>query len=151
MNGNGLPNGWLLMQLGELVEPSKERVDPAKAGSSRYVGLEHIGSGTGKLNSYGFANEVRSTKTVFHRGDLLYGKLRPYLNKVCVPDFDGVCSTDILVFPNSECISNKYLFLRMLVEDFVRFANLNVSGVQHPRVDFKKLATFPIPLPSLPE
>lgn len=148
---NVLPKGWVQIQLGELVEPSTNRVDPAKAPGSKYIGLEHIESGTGKLNGYGFAKEVRSTKAIFRKGDLLYGKLRPYLNKVYVPDFDGVCSTDILVFPIGEFLSNKYMFLRMLAEDFVRYANLNVSGVQHPRVDFRKLAIFPVPLPPLPE
>ncbi len=139
------------MQFGDLADPSKVRIDPAKAGASKYIGLEHIESGTGKLIGHGIASDVRSTKSIFHKGDLLYGKLRPYLNKVCVPAFDGVCSTDILVFPRSEFASSKYFFFRMLAEDFVRFANLNVSGVQHPRVDFKKLATFPIPLPPLAE
>jgi type I restriction enzyme S subunit len=88
---------------------------------------------------------------VFHSGDLLYGKLRPYLNKVCLIDFDGVCSTDILVMPKLSHVSNKFLAYRMLANDFVAYASQNVSGVQHPRVHFRILAEFPIALPPLPE
>ena len=90
-------------------------------------------------------------KARFFAGDLLYGKLRPYLNKVYFAEFDGVCSTDILVFSKNNNISNKYLLYRFLCKDFVRYANLNTSGVQHPRVDFKKLADFIVPIAPLPE
>ncbi|MCL4518264.1 MAG: restriction endonuclease subunit S [Thaumarchaeota archaeon] len=145
------PDGWIRIDFGAIIQPSTSRIDPARAGKLNYIGLEHIESGKGRLNGLGIASEVRSTKTVFHEGDVLYGKLRPYLNKVCVPDFDGVCSTDILVFPRIPFLNNKYVSYRMLSEDFVRFANLNVSGVQHPRVDFKKLSRFDFPLPPLPE
>ena len=96
-----LPKGWVWTNLGEITEPSKEKVNPQEIERMPYVGLAHIEKDTGKLLGFGYSEEVRSTKAVFHRGDLLYGKLRPYLNKVHVADFDGVCSTDILVFPKS--------------------------------------------------
>lgn len=146
-----LPPGWIYAQLGDLIEPSKEKIDPLTADSSHYIGLEHIEKDTGKIISSGKSEDTTSIKSVFHEGDLLYGKLRPYLNKVCVPDFDGVCSTDILVFHKNANLSNKYLKYRMLCPDFVRFANQNATGVNHPRVDFKKISTFIMPLPPLAE
>ncbi len=146
-----LPEGWVWTRLGELIEPSNEKADPLKIRKMPYIGLEHIEKDTGKLLSYGDSNEVKSTKTRFHSGDLLYGKLRPYLNKVLVVDFDGICSTDILVFSKNSYISNKYIAHRFLCSDFVRYANQNVSGVQHPRVNFYTLSQFSIPLPPLPE
>ena len=133
--------------LGELVHPSKAKADPQDIQRARYIGLEHIEKDTGKLLGFGYSDEVRSTKSVFHRGDLLYGKLRPYLNKVHLADSDGVCSTDILVFPRSAYVLNKYLLYRFLSSDFVRYASLNVSGVQHPRTNFKTLSQFPLALP----
>ena len=94
---------------------------------------------------------MRSSKTKFSRGDLLYGKLRPYLNKVYVSDFEGVCSTDLLVFPKSELLSNVFLLYRFLCRDFVNYASHNVNGVNLPRVNFQTLSRFKIPLPPLPE
>jgi len=97
------------------------------------------------------ADETRSTKTVFRTGDLLYGKLRPYLNKVAIPDFDGICSTDILVFPQSRYFRTRFLLYRLMSDDFVAYANLHTSGVQHPRVHYEDMAVFPILFPPLRE
>ncbi len=146
-----LPYNWAWAALGDLTEPSNQKVDPLKSQKVPYVGLEHIEKDTGSILGYGNSADVRSTKTVFNKGDVLYGKLRPYLNKACIASFDGVCSTDILVFPKSSFICNKYLAFRFLRGDFVRFANQNVSGVQHPRVPFKILSQFSVPLPPLNE
>lgn len=146
-----LPDGWVYTALGEVVEPSDEKIDPATAQNMPYIGLEHIEKDTGKLLGNGHANDVRSTKARFYTGDLLYGRLRPYLNKVHVADFDGVCSTDILVFPKREYASNRFLSFLLLQPEFVKYASQNMSGVQHPRVTFNILSLFTIPLPSLPE
>jgi type I restriction enzyme S subunit len=146
-----LPQGWVQTTLGELVVPSKERFDPNGGEDLPYVGLEHIERDTGRILGHGRSTEVKSTKAVFHAGDVLYGKLRPYLNKVAIPDFDGVCSTDILVFPRSEHIEPKFIYYRLLSKDFVQFANDNVSGVQHPRTNFQSLSNFRISLPPLAE
>jgi type I restriction enzyme S subunit len=146
-----LPDGWVWTTLGEITEPSKEKVNPQEIQRTLYIGLEHIEKDTGKLLGFGCSEEVRSTKAVFHRGDLLYGKLRPYLNKVYIADFDGICSTDILVFSRSPYVLNRYLLYRLLSADFVRYANLNVSGVQHPRTNFKILSQFPLAIPPAAE
>lgn len=146
-----LPKSWIWTQLGNITKPSKEKVDPNKVGLTNYVGLEHIEKDTSKLLGYGSSHEVRSSKTKFYKGDVLYGKLRPYLNKVVVADFDGLCSTDILVFPKSKNFINKFLAYRLFSKDFVRFANLGISGVQHPRTSFNKIFPFKIALPLLQE
>ena len=150
-NFSEIQMGWIRVKLGDFIEPSNERVNPTLLQKVPYIGLEHIKKGTGRLLGSGSSDEVRSTKSRFFRGDLLYGKLRPYLNKVLIAEFDGVCSTDILVFPKSPHVSMKFLAHRFLCNDFVRYASLNVSGVQHPRVDFLTLSKFIISLPPLPE
>ena len=146
----GLPKGWSLLPFGN-IKPSTERFDPTKEENRRYVGLEHIGKNTGKIIGSQESKMAVSSKTVFCRGDLLYGKLRPYLNKVAVADFDGVCSTDILVFQQNSFIVNTFLKLCLFKSDFVEFANSTVTGVQHPRTSHKKLSDYPIPLPPLSE
>ena len=150
MGNKELPLGWQWVQIGEILQPSPERIDP-KANGIAYIGLEHIEKSTGKILGHGYSDDVKSLKSRFSEGDLLYGKLRPYLNKVWVAEFDGLCSTDILVFQDNKFILNKYLKYRFLQEDFVKYANQNASGVQHPRVDFKKLAKFRITIAPLPE
>ena len=84
---------------------------------------------------------------MFRAGDVLYGRLRPYLNKVCVPEFDGICSTDILVFPRSDLIDSRFLGLFLSSRDVVSFANQHSAGVQLPRIGFESLSKFPVALP----
>ena len=132
---NELPKNWVQTPLGEIVQPSKEKINPLKITEELpYVGLEHIEKDTSQLLGYGSSQDVKSTKSKFGNGDLLYGKLRPYLNKVHIVDFEGICSTDILVFNKQPYIANRFLGLRFLSKDFVEYANQNVNGVQHPRV-----------------
>jgi len=146
-----LPNGWCPVTLCNLIEPSKEKVDPKKIKKTIFVGLEHIESDKGNLNGYKYSDEIRSTKTVFYKGDILYGKLRPYLNKVWYADFDGICSTDIFVFSHQKNLNNKFLKFLLLQNSFVGFASKNVSGVHHPRVSYNTISEYQIGLPPFPE
>ena len=75
-----LPDGWAWTTLGEIIKPSKEKVNPLEIKEIPYISLEHIEKGAGRLLGHGSCNDVRSSKTKFNCGDLLYGKLRPYLN-----------------------------------------------------------------------
>jgi type I restriction enzyme S subunit len=146
-----LPDGWECEKLGEIVSPSKEKIEPTVDSTFPYVGLEHIESNSSKIIGHGIASEVKSTKTVFYAGDVLYGKLRPYLNKVAIPDFDGVCSTDILVFNQNPKIDSRYLMRYLSTREVVEYANQRSKGNSLPRVSFKSLAEIPIPLPPLAE
>ena len=145
-----LPEGWTFLPFGNM-KPSTERFDPTKEDNQRYLGLEHIEKNTGKIIGSQESKTTVSLKTIFCKGDLLYGKLRPYLNKITIADFNGVCSTDILVFPQNPFILNTFLKFCLLKSDFVEFANRTVTGVQHPRTSHKKLSNYPIPLPPLLE
>lgn len=137
------------VNLGEIIFPSKERFDPIKGQNTAYIGLADIDQHTGKILNKGTSSETKSTKSVFHKGDLLYGRLRPYLNKVAVPDFDGVCSTDILVFPQNEQFNSNYLQQVLLSHDFVDYATKNMSGVQHPRIKYDEISKYKIPFPNI--
>ena len=147
---NNLPKGWIDTEVGCVIEPSKKRFDPTTNKNKIFIGLEHIEGNTRKIIGKGESKNLTSTKTEFRSGDILYGRLRPYLNKVCVPDFDGVCSTDILVFPK-RTLSNKFIALFLTTNGFVSYANANMTGVHHPRISFKKISSFIIPLPPLSE
>lgn len=150
-DNDDLPMGWVETTLGAITKPSDKKVEPTDLIEIPYIGLEHIEKDTGKLLRCGESEEVKSTKSRFQKGDLLYGKLRPYLNKVYHAEFDGICSTDIIVFPKNQYISNKFLNFRFLSRDFVGYANQNVNGTQHPRVSFQSLSEFPLQIPPLNE
>lgn len=145
------PPGWASAVLGDVLVQVGEKVDPTDTHLEKYLGLEHIEKGTGRILMTGKVSDVVSTKAVFRQGDLLYGKLRPYLNKVVAPDFEGVCSTDILVLrPVAEGTSRFWQY-RLLAADFVTYASAHVNGVQHPRVDPRTILRFPVLVPPVHE
>lgn len=143
---DNLPEGWVATTLGEIVEPARDRILPTDAPDRPYVGLQHVESQTMRLLGHGEALDTRSSCLEFSTGDILYARMRPYLNKVWVAEFDGMCSPEFLVFKQREGINTQFLALRLNAEDFVAFANLQVSG-ERPRADFERLAQFPLRLP----
>lgn len=148
---DALPEGWCAARLGDLVRPSRERAEPGTANGRPYLGMEHVESETGRVLGQGAAGEVRSTTVAYRAGDVLYGKLRPYLNKVCVAPFDGVGSTEFIVFGQEKHIDSRYLRWLLARHEFVDAANERAAGVQLPRVTFDKLADLEQPFAPLAE
>jgi len=142
---------WDVAGLSDVCSLRKETIEPEIAKNQMYVGLEHIVSGDLKINTWGQSSDVKSTKNVFCKGDILYGKLRPYLDKVAIAHGNGICSTDILVF---SVFQNKtiddYLGNFMHTKPFLEYAIVTMTGVNHPRTSWSKLKRFKIPLPPLP-
>src|SRR5262249_45956585 len=136
---------------GDVTLPTSEKAEPRERPDAPYLSLEHIEADTGRILGRGRGVHVKSTKAVFRAGDVLYGKLRPYLNKVCIPDFDGICSTDILVFSERRGVDNRYLKWFLSQPHVVQYANHHSTGVQLPRISFEKLAELDFPLPPLAE
>ena len=132
--------------IADIVKLRKEKADPRDLESTKYVGLEHLESGGG-LSGYGDSSGLKSSKSVFKKGDILYGKLRPYLNKHAFAPFDGISSTDILVFQSpKECTSklfNYYLGSRA----FINQAHAESKGISLPRVSAKSILKFPLKFP----
>jgi type I restriction enzyme S subunit len=145
-----LPKGWVRTTLGEIALPSRQRALPIDFPDLRYVGLENIEPHSMRLAQHPAYLAARSSSLRFWRGDVLYGKMRPYLNKVWVAEFDGLCSAEFLVFSNRNGLNSRFLAYRLNARDFVQFASRRVSG-ERPRVDFKRLSDFPIWLPPTAE
>ena len=146
-----LPDGWALASLGDVVQPSKEKADPQSVPDLPYLSLEHIEANSRRIVGQAVAREATSTKAIFRAGDVLYGKLRPYLNKVCRPGFDGVCSTDILVFSQRPELDSRYLLYFLNRPEVVEATTHAMAGVNLPRVSFKTLGRLDFPLPPLAE
>lgn len=89
---------------------------------------------------------MKSAAVRFRKGDVLYGRLRPYLNKVALPDFDGLASSEFIVLPGTECISSSFLKHRLSAPDFVSFAS-HLNEGDRPRVSFEQIGQFIILIP----
>lgn len=151
MSENTMPPQWKLVRLGNICSQRSEGVHPSLATHLPYIGLEHIDSGNPCLNRRGDASDVRSSKSKFYTGDVLYGKLRPYLDKAAYADFEGICSTDILVLQSCEVLESNFLTYLTHTAEFLNHAIQTTRGVNHPRTSWSSLAEFELRLPPLPE
>jgi type I restriction enzyme S subunit len=149
------PKGWEKKPFAEVAEIERRSIESSKIDpDTNYLGLEHIEKESGKL--LGFIPvrqaELKSNKFVFTREHLLYGKLRPYLNKVCLPGIDGVCSTDILPIRAKLGLSNRY-FIAFLMKHkwFVGEANSHSSGANLPRISPSIIEKFQVYSPPISE
>ncbi|WLE95179.1 MAG: restriction endonuclease subunit S [Candidatus Electrothrix communis] len=142
---------WIEVELGKILLLSKNKHQPKKIENLFYVGLEHIEKGSGKLTKNVGVEPIKTVKNKFEKGQILYGKLRPYLNKAHLSTKPGVCSTDILVLEVSDIISPKYAINYILSRQFVNDMSSNTSGVSLPRVSTKYIKNYSVPLAPLPE
>jgi type I restriction enzyme S subunit len=146
-----LPSNWVIGNLGHILSLSKLRYVPESEETLFYVGLEHIEREKGQLVADFAESPVQNLKSVFESGDILYGKLRPYLNKVYLAGQSGVCSTDILVFKTPNRTTASFMRWFMLSRQFVNDMSDNCNGVNLPRVPTSFVQDYPIPLAPLPE
>ncbi len=119
-----------------------------------YVGLENIESNSGKLVDYmpSIGKNIKSSKVHFKKGMVLYGKLRPYLNKVWIADFDGIATTEILpFFPIKNNLNMQYVKYYFLSPKYLAKVMNNCSGARMPRLTTKFIKSNEayIPLPPL--
>ena len=152
-NGDGqtsLPAGWVATTLGAAISPERPRGLPAEHEGSPFVGLEHVEAHTTRLLGSVPAETMRSSGVCFVQGDVLYGRMRPYLNKVWLADRAGLCSGEFIVFPGTAAFHGGFLRYRLNAQDFMGFADHTTSG-DRPRADFSDLSRFPILLPPLGE
>ena len=151
MNNINLPKHWKYVQLKEIANLRRENVKPENDLSLSYVGLEHIDSGESQLKRWGNASEVKSTKNRFYFDDILYGKLRSYLDKVVIVEMEGICSTDILVVTANSKTIPRFLVYLLHTQPLIRHAVATSTGVNHPRTSWNSLGEFTLALPPLPE
>ena len=143
-----ISDNWPSVKLGDLFEVVTDLIDPlSHDGIVNYIGLENIESNTGKVIgqiecSY---QNIKSAKRKFSAGDVLYGKLRPALNKVAYANIDGICSTDIIVLrPKKEGVISEFYSVLLRNSDFNTMVLNGCSGGQLPRVDIEYLMDLPI-------
>ncbi|WP_427033190.1 restriction endonuclease subunit S [Enterobacter hormaechei] len=133
-----LPEGWIDAQLGQIIDYGKanKKVLSDVKPSTWVLELEDIEKDSSKILNQVEMSErpFKSTKNSFKKGDVLYGKLRPYLNKVIVANRDGVCTTEIIPISAEPLCSNKYIFYWLKNSIFLRYVNDVSYGVNMPRL-----------------
>lgn len=124
-----------------------ERVDPSEAPDEPFIGLEHVEAHTMRLLGYGRTRDVRSSANQFREGDVLYARLRPYLNKVVRAPYPGLCSAEFVVLEPTDAVSPEFLARRLNAADVVAYAMSFNTGVHRPRVRWEQLREFTFGLP----
>lgn len=119
-------------------------IHPKSVEGSSYIGLEHISSGKIFSDTSGYAQDVQSHKYFFQKNDVLYSKLRPYLDKAVLATIDGVCTTELLVLRPHKRVSPLFLVCMLHDKNFIEYAMEGVTGVQHPRTSWAHIKNYKI-------
>ncbi|NNA04925.1 restriction endonuclease subunit S [Pseudomonas lundensis] len=148
-SGLGLvPRGWRVGVLGNVAETARKQIQPnSMTVDTLYVGLEHIPRQSLGLDSWGTADRLESAKSCFEKGDILFGKLRPYFHKVVIAPFAGVCSTDILVCKSKLMSYYGFVAMHLFSAELVTYADRLSNGAKMPRVNWKDLSDYALTIP----
>lgn len=146
---NGLPDGWEMGTLDNIAKQAGSTITPEEVPSATpYIGLEHMPRKCIALSDWETAEKVTSNKTRFKRGNILFGKLRPYFHKVGIAPIDGICSTDIVV------LESKHLHYKEMVaslcssSEFVAYTDQTSTGTKMPRTSWNIMKAYELSIPS---
>ncbi|MFB9150973.1 restriction endonuclease subunit S [Roseovarius ramblicola] len=141
-----LPRGWAIGPLSDFITPRGEKVSPSAFPELPFIGMDHVEAHTTRILGSVPASELKSNAARFFENDVLYGRLRPYLNKVAQPKFDGLASAEFIIFGGNELIYPAFLRHRLNARDFVNFAS-SLNAGDRPRVNFEQIGDFEILVP----
>lgn len=149
-DGTNFPD-WAEVRVGDVITRVVDAYDPRKDfDTPTLIELENIEGGSGHLTGHTVVEDQISIKHRFAPGDVLYGKLRPYLRKFARPDFAGVCSSEIWVLRNRPIqggeLRQDYLYVLIQSETFQSAAEQS-SGSKMPRADWHHISEVVIELP----
>lgn len=150
-SGSIIPNNWRQVKLKYAVQLVSVRADSRPDGLP-YVGMENIESHSGRLISAQYQDDEQppdgiSTVNLFEKGDVLFGKLRPYLAKGWLCDFSGASTTEALVLRPGPDINPRYLLHTILSQNFIREVDTTTFGSKMPRADWADIGNLQIYLP----
>lgn len=133
-----IPETWLALRLGDVIDYGKtEKIEPDAIEEDMWVlELEDVEKDTSRLivKVVFKDRQSKSTKNKFKKGDVLYGKLRPYLNKIIIADQDGCCTTEIIPLKSNGALDNRYLFYWLRHPDFLEYVADVSHGINMPRL-----------------
>ena len=134
------PCDWEITRIKSIAYLNKQKFNPQENKDNLVcIELEHIVPERGVLNGNTYAQNKHSLKNTFCKGDILFGKLRPYLGKYYHADQKGVCSTEIWVIRNNNTIDNNFLFQLVKGKRFIQSAQDSAFGTKMPRAEWQKV------------
>lgn len=145
-----IPEGWSIKKLKFTVSIRNSKSSDS---SLKYIGLENIESKTGRLlPNIGDCNdeEMKKQADLFFSGDVLFSKLRPYLSKGFIAEFDGQCTGELLVF-KSKSYESRYLLNLLLSPGFIEIVNSSTYGSKMPRANWEFISNMQVVLPEIEE
>jgi restriction endonuclease S subunit len=151
-----LPSGWRWLRLDAICRQDRNIVEPGsqEGRSLPYLSLEHIESESGRIlrePKDAPEDEGKSTTFAFDDRHVLYGKLRPYLNKVALPNYRGRCTTEAIPLLPAEGVDREFLAWLMRRKETVTAAMREKTGSRMPRANMNDLMLLLVPLPPLEE
>jgi restriction endonuclease S subunit len=141
-----IPEHWNAMRIKDVVTLVKDKTTDT---SGPYIALENIESWNGKYIET--EAETEGTNSIFKSGDVLFGKLRPYLAKGYIPSYDGICSSEFFVMRANKICYSRYLLYYILSKSVIDYIKNKVAGVKMPRTNWFEFGGLPIFLPPLSE
>lgn len=139
---------WTLGSIADVALNPRDQVDPSQVEpSTPYIGLEHVPRGRMVLGDWARASAAESGKMAFQRNDILFGKLRPYFQKVGVVPTGGICSTDIIVIRPTMAEDRGYVLAVATDPLFIEASNAASTGTRMPRTSWTDLTRYPLPIP----
>ncbi len=143
-----IPEGWVVKMLGDIAQEMRRSVSPNEIEpETPYIGLEHMPRMSIALSEWGFAKQVRSTKLCFKKGEILFGKIRPYFHKVGVAPVDGVCSSDAIVISSKSPEYFAIVLACISSDEFIAHATQTSQGTKMPRANWDVLTKYPVAIP----
>ena len=145
-----IPQGWEVKKLGNLAEEMRRNVRKGKLEEEQpYVGLEHIPRRSLALDAWEKTNELGSNKLEFKKGEILFGKIRPYFHKVSIAPFDGLCSADTIVIRARQPEYYAIVVSCVSSDEFVAHATATSNGSKMPRANWHVLEEYPVVIPTV--
>ena len=146
---DGLPEGWSYSSLNEIAVKTGNQILPQEIDPETiYIGLGHITRRSLAIYDWDQASKVTSNKLTFKKGDILFGKLRPYFHKVVIAPQNGISSTDIIPIQAIRNIYYSYLVCLVSSNKFVDYTDKSSTGTRMPRTSWAIMAKYEIPKPS---
>lgn len=146
-----IPEGWQVRPMKDLALNQRRSTRPDDIPSTTpYFSLGHMPSRSWALPDWEPAAGVASNKYSFERGEILFGKLRPYFHKVGVAPVDGVCSTDIVVIAPRDAGWFGLVLGHVSSDEFVAYTNAGSTGTRMPRTNWTYMGRYLVPVPSEP-
>ncbi len=144
-----IPKGWKAGTVSDIGDNPRRGVQPSDIpAATPYIALEHMPRRCIALSDWGNADDVASGKFHFNKGEILFGKLRPYFHKVGVPAIDGVCSTDVLVIVPNENHWFGVLLGHVSSDEMISHTDTSSTGTKMPRTNWGDIGRFPIAVPT---